>query len=357
MSEVIVVGEGSLETLNDTSALIAIRVARIVKGDRVAPKLHIPVTSTRRCQITNNSPSVSAIWFLKHLPNGSLVFADSPKWQSCQPFINDYEVPVGKLPARWAYSSSIAPEDKLAYELAASLEAHSGRSPLVLLEIPEALEGPTAKTKSRIYKKLAQSQISNVRTIGKLGLIRMGDPAALSEVADPVTPLTSAPLQTNAIRGGKPTKLLYGAQGTIQTYSSYVAASISQIVESKGSTVSAVGLLVAPGVPNSEIRRSAARALRNIHTAKAVGYLAPLLYDNDYELRVEAIGGLACFANGVPVLDPAKPGGGMDLNKPGPYKTDETISHFAMGSSTISSREAFYLTYWRSWWNKYGASI
>jgi hypothetical protein len=359
-SNVIVIGTAT-QILSPSNQLgVSIAVLRVLKGNSTLAGTSFNLTISEgpvRCSISQTASPVTAVWCLDQTPEGQFVFASSPKVHVCNLLRSDFEVPDASPSGDWYYPQNASPEDKLGYELAASLEAHSGKGPLVLLKNPEALEGLTAKTKSDIYTKLAQSQISNIRTIGKLGLIRMGDPATLSEIAAPVTPLTSASLQTNATQGGKPTKLLYGDQGTIQTYSSYIAISIRQIVESKDATVSAIGLLLAPGVTKSEIRRAAARALRNIHTAKAVSYLAPLLYDDDAELRVEAIGGLACFANGVPVLDPAKPDGGFDLNKPGPYKTDETMSHFAMGSSTISSRETFFLTYWRSWWNNYGASI
>ena len=41
---------------------------------------------------------------------------------------------------------------------------------------------------------------------------------------------------------------------------------------------------------------------------------------------------------------------GIDLSRDVPTKTTATLNHFAFGHETISSQEAYYIAYWRQWW-------
>jgi len=81
------------------------------------------------------------------------------------------------------------------------------------------------------------------------------------------------------------------------------------------------------------------------------------LNSDDPQIRAFAIGGLSCFANGVPPIDLSAKVSGITLSGTSPFKTTETVSHFAMGKRTIEQREPYFLDYWHAWWSANGPSI
>jgi hypothetical protein len=106
-------------------------------------------------------------------------------------------------------------------------------------------------------------------------------------------------------------------------------------------------------------RQASAHALAAIHTTAALPYLGLLLSDPDATLRAEGIGGMAAFANGLSTqTNAAVPSlAHMQLPANAPYRTSDTIAHFALGSQTIERREEFYLSFWKQWWSKNQASL
>jgi hypothetical protein len=103
--------------------------------------------------------------------------------------------------------------------------------------------------------------------------------------------------------------------------------------------------------PYQTLREAAAAALARIHTQETLPSLAKLLNSPDLRLRVYAVGGLAMFANNVPI----------GSHEPGPqpwkYRTDETMLHSAMGAKAIAANESFYVDFWKQWWKDNSASL
>jgi hypothetical protein len=88
-------------------------------------------------------------------------------------------------------------------------------------------------------------------------------------------------------------------------------------------------------------------------------YLAALLDDPDPDLRVEAVGGIGAFANGLPVQTAASLAS-MSYLQPSsnaPYRTADTVAHFAMGTRAIEKDEASYVAFWKSWWDQNRARL
>ena len=73
-------------------------------------------------------------------------------------------------------------------------------------------------------------------------------------------------------------------------------------------------------------------------------YLARLLDSPDATLRTCAIGGLAMFANNVPIGSHEPAAGDWA------WRTDDTIAHSAMDQGVISNNAAYYIGFWKSWW-------
>jgi hypothetical protein len=87
--------------------------------------------------------------------------------------------------------------------------------------------------------------------------------------------------------------------------------------------------------------------------------LAALLDDPDANLRVEAVGGMGAFANGLAVQTLAGAPGLTYLQLPAsaPYQTPDTIAHLAFGPQAIMARETYYVSFWKNWWTQYGAMV
>ena len=124
-------------------------------------------------------------------------------------------------------------------------------------------------------------------------------------------------------------------------------------------SITALGGTAVDSANPAAFRQAAAHALASIHTVETLPYLAALLDASDGKLRIEAIGGLGSFANGLPVQTTANTPGlaSLQLTGSAPLKTADTIANFALGERAISRNEAAYLTFWKSWWAAHRASL
>ncbi|MHB1938859.1 MAG: HEAT repeat domain-containing protein [Acidobacteriaceae bacterium] len=357
VSNVIVVGRAVLENIDGSSATLSIEVDRVIQGE-VTPDTQIRVvvvSTSSSCTIPSSAKPITAIWFLTQETGGTFRFANSPKSQSCHPFESNYETPGGPLPTEWTYPETAKPQDKLAHEIAWAIASHPEGSPAANVIKSDNLDGVSNESRADIYHKLYLSNVADAHFTGLLGLVKQGDVSVLDEVMGNMAQFAEAPITDSYTLNGQRISAIKNANGNTATQIGPIAASIDQIVNPDATTVGALGnLLQMQNAPQS-VRYAAAHALANIHTGTAVAYLAPLLNSDDPQLRADAIGGIACFANGVPVIDPTKPGGGIDLNRDSPFKTDATLSHFAMGTPTISQKESYYLNYWQAWWFTHGS--
>jgi hypothetical protein len=66
-------------------------------------------------------------------------------------------MPEGALPPTWSYSAALRPEDKLAYELAWSIDSHHGDGPLAIVRNVALLDGMSKEVAADIYNKLSSS--------------------------------------------------------------------------------------------------------------------------------------------------------------------------------------------------------
>jgi hypothetical protein len=105
------------------------------------------------------------------------------------------------------------------------------------------------------------------------------------------------------------------------------------------------GLATTTSVP-PRLRTVAATALARMHTALSLPYLAQLLSDPNPALQAAGVGGLSSFANNVPMGSHEPAAGDWK------YRTDDTIAHSAFDESLVTQRQAYYVGFWRSWWNQ-----
>ncbi len=360
MADVIVVGSATPVAVSPGSSQLSIEVVRVIKGRKLlaANNIVVDITSaSAECKVSATSQPVTAIWFLKALPSGGLALADSPRSQSCHPFQTEYEASSGPLPSKWTYPDGASAKDKLAYELAASIESHDGNGPYALVLNPQLLRGVSKESGGDIYRKLELDGTSSLQLIGILGLARQGDIPAIQNLASNITALEQMKARQFYVRNNVQIPITYSdINSTAQTRDAEIAKSVALITSQSVAAVSSLGKILQT-TSSKLIRYASARALQNIHTALALSFLAPLLDDADSQLRAYAIGGLSCFANAVPVIDSSIPGNGLTLGGTGSYKTTDTLSHFAMGVETIAQRPDYFLNFWRSWWATNSASV
>jgi len=353
-----VVGRAAVEKVDGDSATLTIQIDRVIQG-QVAPDTQIEVgvaSFSPSCAISASAKPITAIWFLTQKPDGTFRFANSPKSQSCRPFDSDYEIPDGPLPTKWSYPDTAKPEDKLAYEIAWAIESHPDGTPAAIAIKSNNLDGISDQARADIYQKLYSSTVADAHFTGLLGLVKQGNPGVLGDVMSNMAQFAEAPITNSyTVNGQRVSGAIRDENGMVVTQIGSIAENIGEIVDTSAATVNALGTFLQMQNSPQSVRYAAAHALANIHTGAAVAYLAPLLNSDDAVLRADAIGGIACFANAVPVIDPTKPDGRVDINKNGPFKTDVTVSHFAMGTATISRNESYYLNYWRAWWAAHGS--
>ncbi len=294
-----------------------LKVNRVVKGDNALTGSSITVGWTPTSANAGAVGPGAGIWFLQQSSAGWSLL---PVVQGNVPFVMTYypTSATGGLIAAYAYASTASTTDKLPLPLAS---LHYGTL--------EQLQSPVI---TALYQRLSRIGSPQQQALGFAGLVRQGSSAALTSAAKVATVFAGYPVE-NGI-------LLLSVR--------------DQFRASDGGSVKALGQIAADTTANQLFREAAAHALAAIHTKESLPFLAQLLSDGDVTLRVEAIGGLSSFANGLPGQTASGTPSLAHLQLPvgGPYQTPETIANFAMGSQAIEQNESRYLTFWQTWWSQ-----
>jgi len=357
ISDAIVVGRGSINVLDSNSSLLKIDVHRVVKHGKVSVPniITIPIlTDDTSCQAVRDVTPATEIFFLKETPDGQLALSVSPNSQRCNPLADGYDVPDGPISARWAYTDQLPASDRLAYELAATVEAHNGVGPYAFVLNANILSGVSDTGAKYIYNTMSGSPISSLRMLGTLGLVRIGDPGTLQALVNKPEAYLNVAIPSQIYVGQS--LLTTASQQPTATFEGQFIQAVAAITNQNTETIAQLSNLLAQNTYTG-LRLAAAKALRNMHTPKATFVLGPYLWDKSEDVRDEALAGVACFANGVPSIDNEKHPTPLDLNQPGSFKTNATLMHFAVGTQTIRPRESFYLEFWRQWWTSNGTKV
>jgi len=333
-ADLIVVGAASGGVQSGTALSFTLQVDRLVKGDPAVARTLIAVdwaSVDRSGPPALGPPQVSGngLWFVKRSSSG---------WEllpaiSGEPFSETYiPEPPGAISSAYAYTPATALSDKVASEIAAALEAADGGGGKLagLYYLLDELHSPVIQL---LYRRMSTSASPHQKILGLSGLIRGGSAVALSAVLEIASSLDAYPLESgvlfNAIRN---------------EFRSTDPAS----VETLGKIASTTGR-------SQLLREAAARALVAIHTQQALPYLAALLDDPD--LRGEGVGGLASFANGLPVQTAADVPSLRYLQRPpsAPYMNKATIENFALGSGAAANDTR--VSFWKAWWQQNRAAL
>jgi len=107
------------------------------------------------------------------------------------------------------------------------------------------------------------------------------------------------------------------------------------------------------------LERSAAQALRSIHTKEAMPYLMELLDSSDPGVPGEAMSGICLFVRNAPVLAQQSTSSldWMQSREPAPFRTEQTDSHCFTSPVPSSWIHASHSTFWKRWWREHEAEV
>jgi hypothetical protein len=338
-ADLIAVGTASRATVSGATVDFTLQVARVVKGDASLVGSAVPVLWRTGGQFPGGSSAGlngSGIWFL-HQTTG--VWNLIPVTEGATDFARVYfPGSSGPIASPYAYAPTASLGDKLASEMASAIEG----STTFVQQFNSAMAGGlldelNSPVLALLYARLGTSTSPHEALLGMAGLIRQQNGSMLAAAAQASSSLANDPdlgVLLLSIR------VFFRATDPASVAALGVAATNTSN-------------------PNVGFREAAAHALSAIHTATAMPFLAALLDDPDTNLRVEAVGGMGAFANGLAVQTLAGVPGLTYLQLPdtAPYKTPDTVAHLAFGPQTITARETYYVSFWKTWWAQYGASL
>lgn len=339
-ADLIVNGTATGLVQNGTRFDFSLQVSRVIKGDEALAGNSIAAywaSGNQRATGNGRTGDVggSGIWFLQRTSSAWRVI---PTLQGALQLSDVYfSAPPGPIVKAYSYSQAASVKDKLASELCSASESDKGFT----IQMYGLLSGGLDKLKSSVpqvfYRRMANSSSAEQRILGLSGLIRSGNASAVTAAAQTVSTVKGHP-----------------AEGVLLlSIRVYFRATDADSVEAVGAAATD------SSNPNIAFREAAAHALAAIHSAAALPFLATLLDDPDLNLRVEAVGGMGAFANGLPVQTRAGVPGLAYLQLPASasYKTADTVAHLAFGRPAIAANEVSYVSFWKDWWSKNRASL
>jgi hypothetical protein len=340
-ADLIVVGTAGGAFQASPAASFSLQVSRVIKGDTTLAGSVIPIhwsggtASARETGATMDAAGIG-LWFLQR---SSGDWALLPVFQGSVPLgMTFFPASASPVLSAYAYDPAAPLSDKVASEISSAIEGANGyHLQLYALHygLLDQLQSPVV---ALLYQRMSNSTSTQQRILGLSGLIRGGSGTALIAAAEGAASFGSYPTETSV--------LLLSIRDHFRP--------------TEPSAVAALGQTAADFAnPSLAFREAAAHALAAIHSVTTLPYLATLLDAPETELRVEAIGGIGAFANGLPVQIAAGVPSLAHLQLPpaAPYRTGDTMVNFALGSQAIERNEASYLLFWKQWWSQHRTAL
>jgi hypothetical protein len=228
-----------------------------------------------------------------------------------------FRLPNQPPPRPLSQATSLSSLDKMLVEITWARESN----------VPNLFDLVTIfrETRSQIlldaFNVFAQSSFQDIALLGLRGQLAVGNPAAIAAIQAQQSTLLVAP----------------GGRSVTDEIRYHFTSTDANAVNQLGS------LAVSAAAP-AELKLAAASSLAKAHTKGSLSYLAQLLDSPDPMLQSCAVGGLASFANNVPV------GSHEPTAGPWPYRNDDTIAHSVFDAGLIQSNKAYYIAFWKDWW-------
>jgi hypothetical protein len=339
-ADLIVIGSAGAVLQQASTATFPLLISRVLKGNADLSGTTVSVWWQPPQPLPESDGSVpqsgtSGMWFLQQRLNGWTLL---PVAQGAAGLsMAFYPVPSGPIQEAYAYAADVPVSDKVAAELGAALEATTGSAPQLWALHFALLDDLASPYVSLLYSRLSTSQSAQQRILGLSGQIRLGSSPALQTAYN-----FAAPFAT------------YGTENGVLLFS------LRNYFRSRDTaSVAVLGGVVADQSAPSGFREAAAHALAAVHVQAALPFLATLLSDTDAQLRIEAIGGIGSFANGLPPQTPSNTTSLAYLQFPqsAPFMSDDTKAHFAIGATAIERNESWYVSYWSQWWSEHRSAL
>jgi hypothetical protein len=346
LADDVVIGTAGSIAQAGANVTFSLHIDRVLKGapflagSTVVVQWQMPSVSDAQllAEPTEASNSgMSGMWFLRDSSGGLVLVpaaAGEPHFTAaCFP------AAAGPILSAYAYPSSASLPDMVAAELGSAIESSGGTYNTLLFALESGLlDKLNSPYVTLLFTRLSASSSVSQKIIGLSGLIRSGNAGALGTAA--------------------------GSSSSFAAYSSEMGILLFSVRNyfrsSDASAVSALGG-VATGATTSTtaLREAAAHALASIHTATALPYLVDLLGDQNVALRVEAIGGIGSFANGLTMqtLDNTASLAYLQYPASATYMTADTKANFALGTQAIERNETAYLSFWTQWWTQHRTAL
>lgn len=331
-SDLILVGTTAGAAVSGTTVNISIVVNRVLKGDATLAGKSIGAQwesgRLNALAATGGATKESGIWFLRQTKTTTWQVVPAVQGNA---ELNQVYVPTasGSITSSYTYSQSAAIADKLTSELGAAIENRDGSDILLYALQIGGLDELNSPVAGQVYQRMATSTAANRKVIGLSGLIRAGNGSAIAAAASAALALSNDP-----------------STGIL------VMSIRNSFRATDRDSVTAAGSVATDSSQDAVLREATAHALAAIHSVATLPFLATLLDDSNQNLRIEAIGGMAAFANGLAVQTSANVASLSYLQVPdkATYKTPETVAHLALGRQAIAPNEASYRSFWKTWW-------
>jgi hypothetical protein len=324
-ADLIVVGEvAAVEPgPTDDSGFVQILPTEYLKGSvsggslrlayqRIGPMFRKSLKGRRVLAFASKDPDTG--WRLVPMVDGTKTFLDQNLLAADKPVSQP-------LVARGDHDTPI---QKVIKELV-TIHTYSDSSDALSYLMPLAWQGVEADTMSVVFRAMIDSSAKNGLVPGTTGLAALGRLEGLESLDE-------------ALASG---------------HNEVTAA--AHILEShfKSTDARGVAILTRWLDRNSPaaIRAAAAGALARVHTPAAILVLGPALQDADFQVRWRAIGGLAMFANNVPI------GGAGPAAGDWRFRSDDTIRFSINEEAGVAKNEDYYLNFWRGWWRENADAI
>jgi hypothetical protein len=237
--------------------------------------------------------------------------------------------PDQSRPQDFTASSPDDVAENILWELAWSIERGTfGAARTAGMDLVSCFRGLSSPGLTQAFVRLSKTASLRLNVVGMRVSIASGDPGTLLRMEKDQNALASQPDWRSVTD-----ELRFRFASTDPT----AVAILGRLVRSSGTL--------------GELREASAYALSRVHTKEALPYLAELLESADLDLLTCAVGGLAMFANNIPI------GSHHPAAGPWPFRTEETMMHSAMSPGVIASKRAYYVDFWKRWWAENRAAL
>ncbi len=328
-SQAVVIGEVTSGSFFGDELNLSLQVDRVLSGE-ILPGAAVNVHGRSYVNHAGNAvplPRVRGLWFLG---------GESNSWElvTIGPVIflyNYYAVPPGEIAATFKYPKSASLAEQVVLEMASAVTTFGKEDQDEFARAARAFQdfyGIDTPTVRNAYRTLSAAPDAEVKVLGLAGLIQVvPDADLLASVLRDVETLSQTRgfgLVVNAIEG-------------LTTTDSETVRRLGDFVN-----ISSQPRLV----------YAAACALRAIHTREALPALAKLLDNKDEEIQNLAVGGMAAYAENLPVITADNSVDLSWLTPVGPrrFETSDMGDYLAYGQFRDQSQKQEILSYWRNWW-------